>query len=312
MAGEAVAAMQRLGVKVHGRRAPSAFSGALPGALIYALLWSNARAGNHATASSTAGQQPQGFVMPHKVQQIVGGTAADIRDFGHQVSWLYEGFHRCGGSILTADYILTAAHCVSGSSPGPQHEILAGTSIISTERRNRGQTTQIVEMHVHPKFDVHTYTHDIALLRVWPQLSFNSAVHPIQLIDAGGAPYPTESVVVTGWGLLKENSQYQTPILQKVRVFVNDIAHCRNKYMEASWVLPDTLMCAAADKKDACQGDSGGPLVYYTEEGSQRLVGIVSSGIGCASKDFAGLYTDLRHPEMRAYVNEITGYRLAS
>lgn len=59
------------------------------------------------------------------------------------------------------------------------------------------------------------------------------------------------------------------------------------------------------------QGDSGGPLIYtHPDDGKDRLVGIVSSGIGCASKEFAGLYTDLRHHEMRAFIVDITGMML--
>lgn len=38
------------------------------------------------------------------------------------------------------------------------------------------------------------------------------------------------------------------------------------------------------------QGDSGGPMIQYTESGEPILVGIVSSGAGCASRNFPGIY----------------------
>ncbi|XP_034251338.1 hypodermin-B-like [Thrips palmi] len=257
--------------------------------------------------AATRGAAPP--ALPHKSMQIVGGTAADIKDFGHQVSWFYDGAHRCGGSIFTNEWVLTAAHCCIGASPSPQHELIAGTALITPRGRARGQTVGLAEMHVHPRFDVHIYTHDIALLRVTPVFVFDAVVHSIPIIDLSGPPFASEPVVISGWGLLKEFSSYHTPVLQKVKVFVNDIHACRSKYLEASWALPDTLMCASADRKDACQGDSGGPLIYRPPGDTlDRQVGIVSSGIGCASKDFAGLYTDLRHPDMRAFITSVTGF----
>jgi trypsin len=58
------------------------------------------------------------------------------------------------------------------------------------------------------------------------------------------------------------------------------------KYNEGK--ITQNMMCAADEGKDACQGDSGGPL--YDEE-NDTVVGIVSWGIGCANKDYPGVYS---------------------
>ena len=42
---------------------------------------------------------------------------------------------------------------------------------------------------------------------------------------------------------------------------------------------------------DTCQGDSGGPLMMYTASKQWVLVGVTSYGIGCARRDYAGVYT---------------------
>jgi len=58
--------------------------------------------------------------------------------------------------------------------------------------------------------------------------------------------------------------------------------------------ITNTLLCAAdgLQQKDACQGDSGGPLVLEHDivNNKYSILGIISSGFGCATKT-PGLYT---------------------
>jgi len=42
---------------------------------------------------------------------------------------------------------------------------------------------------------------------------------------------------------------------------------------------------------DTCQGDSGGPLMMFSSTSQWILIGLTSSGIGCASASYSGLYT---------------------
>jgi trypsin len=51
--------------------------------------------------------------------RIVGGREADIRQFPHSVSFklLRTGIHFCGGSIISNQHVLTAAHCLVKHQP---------------------------------------------------------------------------------------------------------------------------------------------------------------------------------------------------
>ena len=54
---------------------------------------------------------------PDFVPGIVGGVDADIADLPWQISMQTQnGFHFCGGTVLNAEWILTAGHCVDGTA----------------------------------------------------------------------------------------------------------------------------------------------------------------------------------------------------
>lgn len=46
--------------------------------------------------------------------RIVGGSAVDITSYPWQLSLRRSNSHICGASIISANWALTAAHCVSG------------------------------------------------------------------------------------------------------------------------------------------------------------------------------------------------------
>lgn len=49
--------------------------------------------------------------------RIVGGSNANNGQFPHQISLRIGESHICGGSIISQNYVVTAAHCVTTGTP---------------------------------------------------------------------------------------------------------------------------------------------------------------------------------------------------
>ena len=76
--------------------------------------------------------------------------------------------------------------------------------------------------------------------------------------------------------------------LQYVRVPTITNSECQSLY-EGTFVISDSMLCAAYPGKDSCQGDSGGPFVC-NDNGKAVIAGIVSFGYGCAFPNNPGVY----------------------
>lgn len=65
-----------------------------------------------ATSLALASGAPSSPVhVPTLDGRIVGGDPVSIEDYNYQASLLYFGSHLCGAVIISADVVLTAAHC---------------------------------------------------------------------------------------------------------------------------------------------------------------------------------------------------------
>lgn len=138
--------------------------------------------------------------------RIVGGAHAKRGQFPyqislrsvHRVSHVTFYVHRCGGSIISDRWILSATHCTQGDHSDPSKLVIfAGAHHV----RSDGKLYHLDRVVNHRDYNRHNHTDDICALRTKKAIEFNDFVQSIalrrQVVGAGVA------AVVSGWGSLQ-------------------------------------------------------------------------------------------------------------
>ena len=148
--------------------------------------------------------------------RIVGGEKARLGSVPHQVS-LQRGSsllsHFCGGSIISADIIISAAHCCAYATP---NAILAGLN--NLDRPEDGaQKVEADQVVIHPNYTHATLVNDICIIRLRKSLKIGneSRTAIIPLPPSGYSPCGKANV--TGWGNIQEGGP-SSPALLVVQV----------------------------------------------------------------------------------------------
>merc|ERR1712183_366659 len=165
---------------------------------------------------------------------------------------------------------------------------------------NDGQVRMaITEIINHPDYDSNSVDRDFALLRMANPIDWaaNPNIRPACLPEYTAGDYDQWMSTVTGWGTTSSGGPTSNVLLE-VDVQAISNSDCNAPYGG----ITDNMLCAQDASgnggSDACQGDSGGPLVSCGADGNcgttpgqnYELIGVVSFGIGCAEKDFPGVY----------------------
>ncbi|XP_055842301.1 brachyurin-like [Episyrphus balteatus] len=237
--------------------------------------------------------------------RITNGKVAEPKQFPYQVGLLLygdEGKSWCGGTLISEQWIISAAHCAEGVNSADVY--LGATN--RTDRSEAGQQIVKVEKDniiVHEAWDRERLLNDISLFKLPNALELSDYIKPAKLPESGDtSTYQGKKAIASGWGRDSDSARGASEVLRWIEVPIMANNLCGIYYMGN---IKDTNICInTRGRKSTCNGDSGGPLVLA--DGSDTLIGATSFGIvfGCEVQ-FPGVFT--RITSYLDWINEKTG-----
>jgi trypsin len=250
------------------------------------------------------------------VPQIINGRQSSISEFPWQV-WILltsaEGESSCGGSILNATTILTAAHCTDHEGTTTAYNVPSEAEIDVIAGASEGLRFRSESPHVplgaqqdfvssvrrDPYYAVKPEIKgDVAVLTLEKPLELSAAksTAAIPLVPAGATPTPGTTLSISGYG--KEEGAEGEGHNSNGNLYSTTLTAISSDACRAGVGLNSAvLLCAVSPSSSTCQGDSGGPL---TEGGVQ--VGIVDFGAKECPVGVPDVFTNIAAPEVRDFI----------
>ncbi|XP_019563945.2 brachyurin-like [Aedes albopictus] len=227
-------------------------------------------------------------LRPSPESRIVNGQEARPNQFPYQALVLsfFDGGNSglCGGTILTPNFVMTAAHCVVIGTVATH-----GTVVLGAHNRQVVEATQqrfsFDQINAHPSYIAALLRNDIATVRLSAPAVFNEFVQPIDIPALSDTrTFAGMTGIISGFG--RTSDETGSPASDVVMYSSNPIL--TNADCAASWnsilIGAQNICLSGAGGRSVCNGDSGGPLAVQ-DSGRSLQVGIASfvHVNGCAS-----------------------------
>lgn len=214
--------------------------------------------------------------------RIVGGstTTTGAYPFMMQITDASQN-QFCGGTLVSATKVVTAAHCMVGESTSSVRVVGGRTYLNGTN----GTVSRVSGIWIHPDYQDVTQGNDVAVLTLSTSMSYTPASY-VDSSDTGVYAAGTTARIL-GWGTTSSGGSSSNQLRTATVPTVAD-SSCASSY--GSDFIASDMVCAGytSGGVDTCQGDSGGPLLI-----GGVLAGITSWGEGCAQAGYPGVYTRL-------------------
>lgn len=196
--------------------------------------------------------------------RIINGQQAYLGQFPYQVFltierrhyWFYRKRIKCGGSLLSDRWILTAAHCTKKMT---RIRVYLGTTNIESDPHKMGMSVRVsADVYDHPAnlwfFGWFLFVkYDASLLKLGKPVKFTTNLKPIRLPSSDSGDFVGKYVTASGWGVQSDGKPSKE--LQWVRLRVISNEECE-KYF--GYEPRYTNMCAKGESTESvCTGDSG-------------------------------------------------------
>ncbi|XP_058804401.1 complement factor D-like isoform X2 [Phymastichus coffea] len=190
----------------------------------------------------------------------------------------------CGATIITAQWLLTAAHCIQ--PPIKYLKVRTGTDkYFIPKDKEELHLHEILAAIPHPDYSHMNILKIPIECRIGLQMPINLPTDTL-FLKAGTA------LTIVGFGFNTNQEQQDNTMLPIKLLYgtvrVMEKQDCQRIYEDWFIEKTDHHFCATSQKFEVAKGDSGGPAVY-----NSYLIGIISSG-GQGKDQYPGLFIDVR------------------
>lgn len=181
---------------------------------------------------------------------IVGGEVAKRGEFPHLAAIGWTSFGeidwKCGGSLISEYFVLTAAHCSSFYGIVPDIVRLGVHNLVKQDDYAQPQDYRISNIIVHPDYRHSSNYYDVALIRLNSQVIFTKFVRPACFWQ--NQSINSTKTIATGWGQLDFDGD-RSDELRKVSLNVLDNVHCQQLYESSKKLrngIVNSQLCAGS------------------------------------------------------------------
>ncbi|CAG0891595.1 unnamed protein product [Darwinula stevensoni] len=220
--------------------------------------------------------------------RIVGGNSVVPNSLPYQALInVDDGTYRqeCGGTVIERHWILTAAHCVTGTNLKIK-ATLGEHDVTQASSTRKVYDVEKVFIHENYQYTSTSIKNDIALLKLTQPIDYTKGIRAACLPKRNLGNLTGKSGRVSGWGTTSFGGP-SPKVLQQTYIPIVDNTVCSQPNVYGNRFSTIDI-CAFVNGKDACQGDSGGPMALE-DGGKTYVVGVTSYGSGCGI--YPGVYT---------------------